>query len=169
MAKGLRGIGRVRRIMRGLPGTFAGEFIVSLNLAGRKLQTAMRARAPERTGATKQGITYRVFPQSLRMRVGLLGTKAGRSKLFYAQIQDLGRKEGLARRAYPAKMPKAGRRKFAGKYVENAGRAYVVRVRAMAPKRFVTGRFPDLRRSISEEMKDIFSRALRRISGTDGE
>lgn len=44
------------------------------------------------TGALLAGVKWKVYPRSLRLQVGFLGTKAGRAKLFYARILDLGRK-----------------------------------------------------------------------------
>lgn len=43
-----------------------------------------------------------------------------------------------------------------------------MRVRAMAGKRFVTGRFPDLRNTIRTKLRGIFLRALHAVSGGNG-
>ncbi|QCI92312.1 HK97 gp10 family phage protein [Novosphingobium sp. EMRT-2] len=165
MARGFRGIGKVRRMMRDLPENFRRQMVSVLNSGGRALQSSMRAKAPRRTGATREGITYKVSERTMKLRVGLLGTRAGRSKLFYARIQDLGRKAQVAKRRYVVAVPRNGYRRYAGKRTRDLGRKYhPVNVRAMAGKHFVTGSFPVLRQYIGTAVRGIWSRALRSIA-----
>jgi hypothetical protein len=120
----------------------------ALGRGGQALKAMMKSRAPSRTGAGREGIDFKVLPRSGTLKVGLLSTKAGRSKLFYMRIQDLGRKGQSVK-------------------VRRANTApYVMRVRAMTGKKFVTGRFGELRATMRQEINGIFSRALQRISGT---
>jgi hypothetical protein len=147
MARRVKGAARIQTILRGLPDAYRKEMVSALEAGGEALAPEMKARAPRRTGATQAGISYKVTPRSLRLKVGLLGLRSGQGDLFYSRIQDLGRK---------AKTVKVRRR---------GTRPYMMRVRAMAGKRFVTGQFTDLRAVITAKVRGIFGRALNRLSG----
>jgi hypothetical protein len=149
-----------------------------LESCGRGLQSAMRARAPKDTGALRQGITYRVLAKTMRLRVGLLGTPRGRAKLFYGRIQDRGRKEQvvMVQRRRRVEVPigdgrsaRILRTERGRKKKDDLVTTYAMRVRAMAPKRFVTGRYPDLRAAISGALRGVWQRAMRSIAGTASE
>lgn len=162
------GAARVRRIMRGMPGAFRQEMVQSLDRSGKKLQAAVVARTPRRTGALQRGIAYKVLPQSLRLKVGLLDIKPGRSSLFYGKIQDLGRK---AQTVTYWRFVKGGRAKYlatAGMSLKRARATLTtkvtMRVRAMPGKKFVTGRYTELRGVLRDELRDIFQRALSHIA-----
>ena len=146
MARRVRGAARIRALLRNLPDAYRKEMIDALEAGGEALAPAMKARAPRRTGATQAGIGYKVLPRGLRLKVGLLGLRNGQGDLFYSRIQDLGRK------AQSVKVRRRG------------SRPYVMRVRAMAGKRFVTGQYADLRSVITGKVRGIFSRALARLS-----
>lgn len=165
MRSRLSGGRRFRRIMKGLPDAMRGQLVSVLNSGGRAILSAMRARAPRRTGALRAGLSYRVLPKSLRLRVGLLGR--GRGKLFYARIQDLGRKgQTVSVRRRIAGVAQAG----GGKAKPGARAAqYLMRVRPMEGKRFITGRFPELKSTIGNALRGIWTRALRSIAGGGGE
>lgn len=174
----VRGIGRTRALLRRLPDTVTGELIVELSVTGRQIRQAIRARAPEATGALRAGILDKVLPRSLRLQVGLLGTKRGRSKLFYGRIQDLGRKEqvvnvvrrarGLAASSTTAS-GKPRRRKSRAKATEGQlreiGSPYAMSVPAMEGKRFVTGRYPELRKTLNDNLRGIYARSIGKIAG----
>lgn len=155
----LRGAKRFRRTLKALPAAISGEIVVELNVTGRELRSLMQAKAPKKSGKLAAGITYRVLPKSLRMQVGLIGSQKERNDLFYGRIQDLGRK---------AQVVRATRRNgtFAHSYNRNGTRAktlastYALRVGAMAPKRFITGRYADLRSSLNTNLRGIWTRAL---------
>lgn len=172
--RGLRGIARIRRLIRRLPGEVRGELIVELRVTGRRIWQAIKARTPRKTGALEGGISYRVLPTSLRLQIGLLGTPKGRARLFYGRIQDLGRREQVVlvqrrRRvtvstgdgSTAAILRTARGRKVPGDIVST----YRMKVRGMQGKRFVTGRYPDLRRELRDNLKGIFARSLLRIGG----
>lgn len=178
MRSRLRGAKRFKRLMKGLPNSVESQLISVLSNGGRALQSSMRAKAPKRTGAVAAGITYKVLPKTLRLRVGLIGTPKGRAKLFYGRIQDLGRKgqEVIVQRRRRVSvnlgdgevvdvLRTARGRKRAGDIVST----YRMRVRPMARKRFVTGRFPELRSVIGNALRGIWSRALRSIASSDSE
>lgn len=154
-----KGVARVRRIFRQMPAAAKAEIHDVLDRGGRAIVNYMRARAPRKTGALRAGISYRVMA-GLKLRAGLLGTKRGRARLFYGRIQDVGRRsqEVTVRR-------RRGVRNF-GSRKDAGGRligVYRLRVRAMRPKRFVTGLLPDLRNLLNADLKQAWSRILKRI------
>lgn len=167
--KALRGMGRVRRLLRRLPVVLAGEIIVELTVTGRDIMAAVKARTPRRTGRLQDALSQRVLPTSLRLQVGLLG----RDRPFYGRIQDLGRTEqvvNVIRRVKKYSGPNAGklvkaRGKLTMGQMRRVGSPYLMAVPTMAGKRFVTGRYPDLRRTLTQNLRGIFARALSRSSG----
>lgn len=163
-----RGIGRTRRIMRRLPDAMRDEIEGVLNDAGPVIQGIMRSRSPVRRGAVREGIVWRVLKGSMRLRIGLLGTKARRQRLFYGRIQDLGRRAQsvfVQRRRSGSPMFLRGGRKRA----EDIVTSYRMNVRAMAPKRFITGRMPEARQALRDKLRGVWDRALRTISGASND
>jgi hypothetical protein len=166
----VRGIGRVRRLFRRLPAAVANMIVVELHVTGREILAAAKARTPRATGALVAGESQRVLPKSLRLQIGLLGTPKGRSKLFYGRIQDLGRKAQvvLVERRRRVKRTLASGTALSLLRVGPNGRkrsedivaTYRMRVPAMPGKRFITGRFPELRRRLNRNLRGIFARAL---------
>jgi hypothetical protein len=157
MASKVRKSRNLKRLWRGMPGAVSAEMVTVLDRGGRALQAKMRANTPRRTGRLQAAILYRVLPKTLRLRVGLIGPK--RERLFYGRIQDLGRK---------AQVVTVSRRKVAGSTLVNRRRvahpSYLLRVRAMKAKRFVTGRYPDLRATIGNDLRGIWDRSLKRLA-----
>jgi hypothetical protein len=151
------------------------ELVAALERGGQVLLQAVRARAPRRTGALVQGLTMRVLPKTLRLRVGFLG-KSGQKWPFYGRIQDLGRRGqtvtvhrlSTGQRAAWHSRIRQGKARTSLK-PRDIGSVYQMRVRAMAPKHFVTGRMPDARAALRQELRGIFSRALKAISGGAGD
>ncbi len=155
----LRGAGRFRRTLKALPAAISGEIVVELNVTGREVRSLMQAKAPKKTGKLAAGITYRVLPKSLRMQVGLIGSQKQRNDLFYGRIQDLGRKAQVVRvlrrhGTFTHSFNPNGTRK------KTLASTYVLRVAAMAPKRFITGRYTDMRASLNANLRGIWTRAL---------
>ena len=177
--KSLRGMCRVRRLFRRLPAAVAGEIVVELHVTGREILAAAKARTPRATGALLDGESQRVRPKLLRLQVGLLGTPKGRSKLFYGRIQDLGRKAQvvLVERRRRVKRTLSNGLELSLLRVGANGRkrsedivsTYRMKVRAMPGKRFITGRFPDLRGKLNRNLRGIFSRALAATAAGGGD
>jgi hypothetical protein len=169
MARRVRGIGKVRRQMKGLPDAMAEQLRSVLKSGGRALKSAISSKAPKgRTGRLRAGIDFKVYPKTVRMRVGLLKTKAGRSELFYGRIQDLGRTAQTKSLRYRVANPKGGIRKLAGKRVPAKSVShYPMHIRAMAGKKFVTGSYPQLRQAIGASVRGIWARALDSGEGGD--
>lgn len=157
----VKGIGRVRNLLRRLPDAVRGQVVVELHVTGRRMIAAVRARTPRKTGALAQGLQQKVFPRSLRLQVGLIGTPKERNRLFYGRIQDLGRKEQVMRvtRRQGACFSRDGSRRTSRVLT------YLMRVRGMAPKRFITGRYPELRGVLRENLRGLFAKALREVGG----
>jgi hypothetical protein len=181
-----RGIGRVRGLLRRMPDAVRGQITGVMERAGPRIQAIMRARAPVRRGKLREGIVYRVYPKSLRLRLGLLGTPRGRAKLFYGRIQDLGRAaqtvnvvRNVARkiRGNGQTSPRRIIYSTGGERLRRRGpnkgtpigSPYKMRVRAMPGKFFVTGRMPNAREELRQELNDVFDNALRTAAegGTD--
>lgn len=170
----IKGIGRFRRLLRRLPDAVRGELVTEFHVTGRQMVQAVLAKTPNRRGALRAGISHRVLPKSLRLRVGLLGNKAERAGIFYGRIQDLGRRaQVVSVRRYRTGARALDTARFAlgngGKKTASLTSTYKMRVRAMAPKRFITGRYPDLRRTLNENLRGIFTRSLGKISGASDE
>lgn len=153
MAQRVKGTARIRALLRGLPGASRAELADVLEDGGKAMVPAMRARAPRRTGATQAGISYKVERRTLRLKVGILGglrkntsSRGSRFDLFYARVQDLGRKAQTVR------------------VTRRGSAAYQLRVKAMSGKHFVTGALPSLRADLNTRLRDAFTRALSRIS-----
>lgn len=178
MRSKIRGGRRFRRLLKALPDSMRGQLVNVLRNGGRALVSSMRARAPNRTGALRQGIQFRVLEKTLRLRVGLIGTPRGRAKLFYGRIQDLGRKgrEVVVQRRRRVSV-NIGAGEVVGVLRTQRGRkvgsdivsTYRMRVRPMAPKRFITGRYPELRSAIGNALRGIWNRALNSMASTGDE
>lgn len=173
----IKGIARFRRLLRRMPDTTRGEILVELHTTGRRILQAILARTPRLSGKLRGGLSSKVLPTSLRLQIGLLGTPAGRARLFYGRIQDLGRKAQVVtvqrRRRVSASIGggmtadilRTGRN--GRKLTEDIVATYTMKVPAMAGKRFVTGRYPDLRSELRTNLKGIFARSLRKVGGGD--
>ena len=164
----LRGIARFRRLLRRMPDAVRGEILVELRVTGRQILNAVLARSPKRRGNLRRGISAKVLPASLRLQVGILGTKAERANLFYGRIQDLGRREQVVSvRRYRKGTRAADFKQFASSGRKSSGltSVYLMKVRGMSAKRFITGRYPDLRSTLRQNLRGIFARAAGTIAG----
>lgn len=150
----IRGSKGFRRILRQMPDAMRDELVDVLRKAEPDARAVIAARVSgttkRRTGKLIAGVKSKTFPRTLRMQAGFLGSKSARAKVFYARILDVGRK---------AQTVSAKRR--------GSGKTYPLRLGRIAPKRFVTGGFGDLRSIMSRQLRGVWERALRRISGGD--
>jgi hypothetical protein len=150
MPSRIKGVGKLRRLMKRLPEDMRDEMIVELNLVGRDALGQMQGRAPRRRGALVAGLSFKVFPKTLRLQVGLL-TKPINRKLFYGRILDLGR---------------TGQTVTAKRGVSS----YAMNVSAIPAKHFVTGRRSEVRARLRQDLPPIYDRALKKAaSGAGGE
>jgi hypothetical protein len=144
----IKGVGKLRRLMKRLPDEMRQEMIVELNLRGREALAAMIARAARRTGGLVSALAFKVFPKTLRLQVGLL-TKAVNRKRFYGRILDLGRK---------AQQVTAKR----------GASSYAMNVRGIPASHFVTGRRPELRTQLKANLSPVYQRALKKAAAGGG-
>lgn len=138
----LRGDKNFRKLLRQLPAAAKDDMGDILEAAGIDLLAEMKRDVPKRTGALSAGLSYKVLRQSLRLRVGLIGTPRGRAKLFYGFIVELGRK---AKTVTIKRGPRRGAQ---------------MRVRAMAPRPFVWKRRLDQRGKINQRLRGFWTDAL---------
>jgi len=162
----VRGVAEKQRALRALPVEAQKQFVKPLSEAGSKLAKAMQDKAPKKTGALRQGIAYRVYEKSLRLVVGLLGAAGWRPALFYGRIQDLGRRAQTVSvrrsRGGWATMIAAGKARLdkkSGKLVDS----YPLKVKAMLGKRFVTGRYPELRSELRQDLGKAYDQAAANV------
>jgi hypothetical protein len=164
----------VNKLLRQLPDEIQASVKTELHRAGPEILSRIRARAPRKTGALDKGLAYKVYDKTFRLVVGLIGTKRQRSRLFYAKIQEFGRKAsvktvtrgGVYAKNY-ASLKAAGARVNSFKATAlrlGLANTYQMHVRAMPGKRFITGRMPDLRSLLQSNLKGIWSRALRKLN-----
>lgn len=160
----IKGARATRALLRRMPDATQGEVVGELDRGGQRLQAAMRAKAKRKSGALQQGVKYKVFPKTLRMQVGLIGTKRGRAKLFYGFVLDKGRKAQVVtvqrRKIGSGKLLSRGRKR-----AQDIVSTYRMKVSAISGDRFVSGRYPDLRRLMGDELRGLFDRALNRLAG----
>jgi hypothetical protein len=162
----IRGSKSFRRLLKGLPEAMRVEMADVLTKTGPAAAAIVSGRVDattkRRTGALRAGVKWKVYPRTLRLQVGYLGTKAGRAKLFYARILDLGRK---------AQTVTVSRRKVAGSLLVGgkrvSGAPYKMKVRAIAAKRFITGGIGGLRQAVGVHLNGVWDRAIRRVAAGD--
>jgi hypothetical protein len=167
----------VRKLLRALPDAAKEGLLTEFYRAGPQLLGRVLGRTPRKTGALARGLSFKVYPRSVRLLVGLIGTKKERSKLFYAKIQEFGRKASVktvTRAGTYGRALHAGLKVRPGAYKDAALKAgvqgaYQMRVRAMPGKRFITGRMPDLRRLLGANLRGLWSKALSRVKASGGE
>jgi hypothetical protein len=148
----LKGASAVRKLLRQLPASVKEEMADALTDIGPDYLRAQQADAPVAArahrkgvepGALRAGLSWKVLRASLRLRVGLLGTKRGRARLFYGFIVEVGRKAQTVT------------------VTRKAGVApYKMRVRAMAPRPFVYKKRPELRTRLSNRLNQFWEHAL---------
>lgn len=160
----VQGAVRISRLLRQMPDAVANTLVRELDTSGRFMAGRMKANAPSKTGATRSGISWKVFPKTLKLQVGLLGTKRGRSKLFYARIQDLGRQ---AQTVTVRRFRAGGQRLyFRGNKFGPDVQTYQMRVPFMKGRRFVTGGMRDLRVILQRNLKNVWAAGLRQFNGS---
>lgn len=150
----LSGSKSFRRLLKNIPEQARVEIAHAMEDAAPRIAAQMRANAPEKTGALRAGIKWRVSRRLLRLQVGLIGTKRGRAKLFYGYILNFGRK---------ARKVNVRRRAPGG-----AISSYVMNVRGFRGLHFVTGGFRDLRAQLNAKLRDIWSKILKHAASGAG-
>lgn len=154
--RGLRGAGHVRRLLKRMPDSVAAEIVAVMEQVRPKAVTMARWEAPTRSGGLKRAISGRVYPRSLRFRVGLL-TKRVQRKFFYGHILEVGRK---------AKTVQVRRSKPSGGVTQ-----YALRVKPIPSQRYdMTGgkNRRRIRELFRQPLRQIWDKALRNAAGHAG-
>ena len=160
--------GNFRELLKRLPETVADELRAQLEDTGKLVLGRQKARAPVyqgkprkglTPGALREGLSYKVLPKSLRLRVGLVG-KATNRKLFYGRFVQFGRKAKTVIANRSGKGIRVSghkwRRQAEAKGVKGF---YKLRVRAMAPRNFIWTTPRDV---IARPFQKIWGRAIHR-------
>lgn len=164
----VKGTRAFRKRLKQLPDAVSAEIIDVLEEGGQKMRAAMQARARRRSGKLAAGVKYKVLPKSLRLQVGLLGTKRGRAKLFYGFILDKGRAKQIVtvtryNRGARAKDVARFRLGSNGQKSGNLVSTYQLPIQPLKGDYFVSGRYRELRDLINKRANRVFDRALKRI------
>lgn len=83
--------GNFKQLLSRMPESVAAEFRKIHDQVGRFVLNRALSRVPRKTGALAAGLSYRVTPKTLKLRVGILGKRLNQ-KLFYGRIMEFGRK-----------------------------------------------------------------------------
>ncbi len=141
------GAARVRSLFGRIEPAMRAELAKEMESAGRDLLAEMQRIAPVRTGAFERALSYKFLPNSLKLKVGLVG-KAINRDIFYAHILEFGRK------AKTVSVTRGGKRPS----------TYLLHVSPLAPHRTVFARFTDLRTTFNRRLKGIWARALQQAA-----
>ena len=144
---------RVRRLLQGIGPEAEREILQAYQQRAPAILAYARSEVPSRSGRLRAALSFKIFPKTLRLRIGLL-TKRIQSKFFYAHILEQGRR---------AQVAKVRRRRP----VSGGVAVYTMRVRAISRDRydFVRGRAEQfMQRTLGDEMRGILGKALKRLS-----
>jgi hypothetical protein len=138
-----------------MPDGAKAQVLAALEGTGKQLAALMRARAPVLThpvrgrveGALRAAIGYKMFPKTLRMTVGIEGSKTVRGKLFYANILQWGRKAQTV-------TIKRGVRQGAAMHVSPIGPMYFI----------ITRDDREVRNALTRNLQEFWPKALARVA-----
>lgn len=153
---GVKGAGRVRRMLRRLPDAIRTEIAKEMKAAGSTLLAAARRETPRRSGNLASLLSTKFYDKSLRLRVGLIGKAANRAG-WYGRILEAGRKPQTVR---------------VTRRTSNGVVSYALRVKAMPASRFdiVRGRTRSLaQRLLRPVLGRIYNRALSKAASGGGD
>ena len=146
-----RGGKSAKRLVKNIPEAMRSEMVASLDEGGNELLAAMRGRTPVgKTGKLREGIQKKVYPKTLRLRVGLFAPVRRRLGLFYAHILEYGRK---AQTVTIKRGPRAGAAMHVG---------------AIAAKHFIGGPLGAPRAVFRRKLKGVWDRVLNKAASGVG-
>lgn len=137
----MRGAAALRRKLKNLDPAVRTELLAAMEQGARQLLPIMRSQAP--SSRVKAALSVKVYPKSLRVRVGLIG-KAVNRRLFFAGILEFGR--GIKRTR------------------DRIGR----KIGIIRAARYIYGPRTDIRRAVGGRVRDVFARALARAGAGGG-
>lgn len=166
----VRGDRAFKRLIKQLPAAVRQEILAVMQSQGRDELSKEQSLVARRTGALGAGLTMRVLPVSLKLKVGLLGKPINR-KLYYGWIVEKGRKAQTVivvrqanRAAAKAAAPFLGGTSTYYKYVAHkhglAG-TYQLRVGALPPRHFV---YTSTREQLYQPYRVVWNNALARAA-----
>lgn len=144
---------RVRRLLLGIGPQVQEEVLSAYQRHAPAILAHARGEVPSSTGKLRAALNFKIYPKTLRLRVGLL-TKTVQRKFFYARILEYGRK---------AQTAKVNRRRP----VSGGTAQYIIRVKAISANRydFVRGRAVQfMQRTLGNDLRDILAKAIKRLS-----
>jgi hypothetical protein len=159
----IKGVAETVALFDRLPDAAKTELGAILEDIGQVGLQAEERDVPRKTGALAGALKVLALVDQLRVRVGLIGLKAGRGKrdLFYGRIVNFGRQGQtvvVQRRRSGAPKTLRNRRKR----VEDIVATYRMKVRPMAARPFVTGNRDALANAADAKLADFWARALAR-------
>lgn len=148
-----------------LPEAARDELGVELAIIGREVLAEQKRLVPKDTGRLEAGLGLQLVLDRLRVKIGLLNVRAGRSKLFYGRIVQFGRHaqtvmvtRHLARLGVRGNNKRGNRRRTL-----YAGKPYPMRVRAMAARPFVQrGEWDAIDAQARGQLAEFWSNVLKR-------
>jgi hypothetical protein len=144
---------RIRRILSNIGPETEKEIVSAYQRHAPAILAYARSETPSRSGKLRAALAFKVFPKTLRLRVGLL-TKAVQRRVWYARILEYGRKSQVV---------KARRRKP----VSGGVAVYLMKIRAIPAGRydFVRGRTQQfMERTLGENLRKVLGSAVKRLS-----
>lgn len=152
MASKLIGAKSAKRLVKNIPDAMRAEMVTALNEGGDDLLRAMKARTPRgKTGNLQAGIEKKVYPKTLKLRVGLFKATRKRLGLFYAHILEYGRK---AQTVTIRRGPRAGAK---------------MNVPALAARHFVFSPLGSPRVAFRRSLKGVWDRVLTKAASGAGD
>ncbi len=152
---GVKGAGRVRRLLKRLPIDLRNELARDMKGAAPAILGAARRETPRRSGRLASLLSTKFYDKTLRLRVGLIGKAANRAG-WYGRILEAGRKP---------------QRVNVKRRTSNGVISYAMNVKAMPASRFdiVRGRTRTLAlRLLRPLLSRAYDRALRKAASGSG-
>ena len=138
----IRGDRAFKSLIKRLPETVKQEMVVELHVAGRAALAREKAAVAVKTGALSSALDAKVLPNTLKLKVGLIG-KVLNKRLFYGRIIEFGRKASV-------------------KTVKRANsKSYQLPIKAIAARHFV---YTQSRDELYAPFRSLWEKALAKAS-----
>lgn len=164
---GRRVRGNFKSLLKRLPEAVADEFRKQLEESGKTLLSRARSKAPVYkgrprkglvAGALRAGLSYKVLPKSLKLKVGLVG-KPINKKVYYGRWVEFGHRIGYRGNRLARLEPITGRGITAR--LARLRRKQSIRRTGVPPHPFL---FTTPRSDIYEKFRQIWGRAIHRAA-----